>query len=184
MSSDKKKSKKQKKKKNTVPKDVQAINVGISSKSIETSFLPFTGKTYILRVLFCKEATHVINKIVSMEDVELTDIVPSSKEDVQISNVGPFSEEDFQTINVEATHVIDKIVSMGDVEPTEVAPSLKEDVQINNVSTSSKNKGKSKKIASSLNDKSVSMEGVESTKVSLTSKDREASSTTPSVNTG
>lgn len=100
MSSDKKKSKKQKKKKNTVPKDVQAINVGISSKSIETSFLPFTGKTYILRVLFCKEATHVINKIVSMEDVELTDIVPSSKEDVQISNVGPFSEEDFQTINV------------------------------------------------------------------------------------
>lgn len=73
---------------------------------------------------------------------------------------------------------------MGDVEPTEVAPSLKDDVQINNVSTSSKNKGKSKKIASSLNDKSVSMEGVESTKVSLTSKDREASSTTPSVNTG
>ncbi|PKY43578.1 hypothetical protein RhiirA4_121346 [Rhizophagus irregularis] len=70
---------------------------------------------------------------------------------------------------------------MGDVEPTEVAPSSKVDVQISNVGTSSKNKGKSKEIASSLKDKSVSTEGVESTKVSPTSKDREASSTTPSV---
>lgn len=84
---------------------------------------------------------------------------------------------------------------MEDVEPTEVAPSSKGDVQTGNVDlfseedfrTSSKSKGKSKEIASPLKeaihdiDKSVSMEVVESIEVSPTSKERESSSTTPSV---
>ncbi|PKK60830.1 hypothetical protein RhiirC2_235568 [Rhizophagus irregularis] len=152
--SEPRKKKRSKKPKKTVPQDVQTINVGTSSKSRGASSLPrepSSGKACILRVLFCEEATHVINKIVSMEDVE-TEVAPLSKEDVQTSDVRLFSDEDFQTIGTssksegkerasslprepssgkacilrvlfceEATHVIDKIVSMEDVESTEVA---------------------------------------------------------------
>jgi hypothetical protein len=140
--SEPRKKKRSKKPKKTVPQDVQTINVG-TSKSRRASSLsrePSTGKACILRVLFCEEATHVINKIVSMEDVE-TEVAPLSKEDVQTSDVRLFSDEDFQTIGTssksegkerasslprepssgKATHVIDKIVSMEDVESTEVA---------------------------------------------------------------
>src|SRR3954465_12094472 len=87
---------KKKRSKKLKKQDVQTINVGTSSKSRGASSLPrepSTGKACILRVLFCEEATHVIDKIVSMEDVK-TEVAPLSKEDVKTINVDTSSKSE------------------------------------------------------------------------------------------
>src|SRR2546430_17607997 len=94
--------------------DFQTIGTSKSRGASSLPREPSSGKACILRVLFCEEATHVIDKIVSMEDVEPTEV--SSKEDVQISNVGTFSESKGKSKEIasslkEAIHTIDKLVS-------------------------------------------------------------------------
>ena len=88
--------KKKRSRKPRKPQDVQIINVGTSSESKGASSLPrepSTGKACILRVLFCEEATHIIDKIVPMEDV-YTEVATLSKEDVKTTNVDTSSKSE------------------------------------------------------------------------------------------